>query len=72
MRTGLSDRPGVTDTSHAHRPSCGAVELGDGRQHAVRGGGLANLRHGAEHHGGVLTVDSGDDGTRLTWSVPLG
>ena len=45
---------------------------GTGIGETNRRSGLANLRHRADHHGGALTVDSGPDGTRLAWSVPLG
>ena len=45
---------------------------GTGLGDTTRRSGLANLRHRAEHHGGDLTVDSDPDGTRLTWSVPVG
>jgi signal transduction histidine kinase len=44
---------------------------GGGMGETTRRSGLANLRHRAERHGGTLAVDSGSDGTRLTWSVPL-
>jgi signal transduction histidine kinase len=38
----------------------------------TRRSGLANIRHRAERHGGGLSIDSGDDGTHLVWTVPLG
>jgi signal transduction histidine kinase len=44
---------------------------GRGIGETTRCSGLANLRHRAERYGGTLAVDSGSDGTRLTWSVPL-
>jgi signal transduction histidine kinase len=36
-----------------------------------RRSGLANLASRAERRGGSLTVTTGDDGTQLTWVVPL-
>jgi signal transduction histidine kinase len=37
----------------------------------TRRSGLRNGEERARRHGGSLLVDSGDRGTRLTWSVPL-
>jgi signal transduction histidine kinase len=79
-------REALTNTArHAHattadvelaattnRVTLGVRDNGTGIGDTTRRSGLANLRHRAEHHGGDLTVDSGPDGTRLIWSVPLG
>ncbi|GEL20386.1 sensor histidine kinase [Pseudonocardia asaccharolytica] len=38
---------------------------------STRRSGLANLRHRAERHGGILTLDSREPcGTHLCWSIP--
>ena len=37
----------------------------------TRRSGLANLERRAEELGGRFTVETGSDGTRLTWTVPL-
>lgn len=36
-----------------------------------RRSGLANLAHRADARGGALTLDTGPDGTRVQWRVPL-
>jgi two-component system, NarL family, sensor histidine kinase DevS len=37
----------------------------------VHRGGLQNLRERAEHLGGSFTVSSSNEGTSVSWSVPL-
>jgi signal transduction histidine kinase len=58
-------------TATADRLTISIGDNGTGIGDTTRRSGLANLRHRAEGHGGTLDVDSGPDGTRLTWSVPL-
>ena len=59
-------------TATRDRVTLDVRDNGTGIGDTTRRSGLANLRHRAEHHGGDLSVDSGPDGTRLAWSVPLG
>jgi signal transduction histidine kinase len=59
-------------TATRDRVTLGVRDNGTGIGDTTRRSGLANLLHRAEHHGGDLSVDSGPDGTRLAWSVPLG
>jgi len=40
-------------------------------QGRTRRSGLANLAERAERHGGTLTIDSGPDGTTLSWRIPV-
>ncbi len=50
------------------------VVIGDngrGMQGSTRRSGVANLQTRAEARGGTLTVESGDTGTTLTWTVPF-
>jgi signal transduction histidine kinase len=48
------------------------IDDGVGLGPTTRRSGLANLENRAIARGGTLSVESGADGTRLTWTVPLG
>lgn len=43
---------------------------GRGMSGATRRSGLSNLRARAIQHGGTMTLDTGNHGTTITWSVP--
>src|SRR6266542_2982914 len=68
---------GTAQVSARADPSTGLLELvvtddGVGIDPAqTRRSGLANLADRAERHGGTLTVDTGPDGTTLTWRIPV-
>ena len=72
-RTPRPRHPADVDlTATRDRVTLDVRDDGTGIGDTTRRSGLANLRHRAEHHGGDLTVDSGPDGTRLIWNVPVG
>lgn len=73
--TNVAKHSGATHTSLSLAVREGKVALevidnGHGFAGAVRRSGVANLEHRAVSRGGVLDVQSTEDGTRLLWIVP--
>jgi signal transduction histidine kinase len=61
----------VSVTAAVHRLTVIVEDDGVGIGTTTRRSGLRNVAERAERHQGTLSVDSGETGTRLTWSVPI-